>query len=177
MRHFEYFPKIEYGDNLAVNITVRAKIRNAILQKTALYYKYKISEGDRPDILAKKYYGNYLYTWVIFYANDMFHPVLDWPMESSDFTNYLKSKYGGIDTIQNIKLKPHHYEFTDPSTKRTYIIDEETHQQYSSEYPDFLRAVSFYDYEVEQNEKKRNIVVLDKQYLYQITNELELLFK
>lgn len=178
MKHFEFFPKVDYSNNLAVNIMVRGKIRDAILEKHALYYRYVITDEDRPDLLSKKYYGSHQYTWAIFYANNIFHPVLDWPKTSREMYEYLKLKYGDLNLIQSIKSTPHHYEFTDPYTKKVYVIDEASyHNEYSKEYPDHARGITIYDHEISENEKKRNIVMLDKQYLYQITNELGNLFK
>jgi hypothetical protein len=177
MKHFEFYPKINYSSEQAVNILVRGKIRNTILKNIGLYYKYAIRDGDRPDILATRYYGNPSYTWAVFYANDMFHPVLDWPLDSKNFNKYLESKYG---SVKNTHTKaPHHYEYYDQDLKKYYVIDKATYLEYSSDKinPKQVRPVSIYDYEIELNEHKRNIVILDKEYVQQITNELEVLFK
>lgn len=177
MKHFEFYPKINYSNELAVNIMLRGKIRNAILKEIGLYYKYVIRDGDRPDVLATKYYGNPTYTWAIFYANDMFHPTLDWPLDAENFNKYLEAKYG---SVRNTHIKaPHHYEYFDQNLKKYYVIDKNTYLQYLSDKnnPKQVRIVSVYDHESQLNEQKRNIVILDKNYVQQITNELEVLFK
>lgn len=213
MKHFYYYPTVEYGTETLVNIMVRGKIRDAILQRTVLYYDYKIQEGQRPDIVAEKYYGNTRYTWAIFYANNMFHPTLDWPMDGQELTKYLIAKYG-VSYPRGSLAEIKHYEMYNKETKQRHIIDRNSYVKhwspaktyvpgpssgtyqikdsltgdsyiiddytFSTTYSDktiMTRAVSYYDYELEKNEEKRNIVVLDKEYLSQLTNEFITLFK
>lgn len=180
MKHFYYYPKIDYSNNSAVNILVRGKIRDEILSSTSIYYSYYIREGERPDIISSKYYGNPSYTWALFYANNIFNPLEQWPLDYRDFISYLEKKYGGIEpATQDI----HHYEYYDVFNKKTYEIDKLTYDSYFGQYEQDsqqlkqVKEVSIYDYEDSLNERKKNIVVLDKQYLYQITNELSNLFK
>lgn len=170
MLHFEYFPKIEYSDNKAVNITVRAKIREAILAQTALFYKYTIRDGVRPDILATKYYGNPNETWAIFYANDIFDPRFDWPLDDKQFYAYIKSKYGSVEKAQSQLEKPKYY-----LLDGIYKIDEKTFLDPTVE--GVKTKVTHYEHEWELNEKKRDIIILDSAYLINFVNELENIFK
>lgn len=212
MKHFYYYPTVEYGSEQLVNIMLRGKIRDAILQKTALYYEYKIKDGQRPDIVADKYYGNSRYAWAIFYANNMFHPVHDWPMDSTVFSKYLETKYG-VSYPRGSLAAIKHYEVHNKQTKETLLVDKNTYMKYGSpskiatqidaltyrisdtlsgetytidssvyatSYVDsslISRAVSVYEHEVETNEAKRDIVILEKKYLTQLTNEFITLFK
>lgn len=176
MKHFAYYPKVEYASEQSVNIMVRGKIRDAILEKSALYYKYTISDEDRPDILSTKYYGNPSYTWAIFYANNIFHPIHDWPLTQANFVRYLESKYGSVENTY--RYPPHHYEYVDQE-KNSYVIDKKTYDLYKSDtdFPKEVKEVSTFEYEYRLNEAKRNIVILDKSYLMTISNELKNLFK
>ena len=214
MKHFYYYPTVEYGTETLVNIMLRGKIRDAVLEKTALYYQYNIKDGQRPDIVADKYYGSPKLTWAIFYANNMFHPVYDWPMDYRVFSKYLESKYGvsyprgSLSAVHHYELYNKNtgqvfivdkdmylrygsptkaaapvdvdktaYEITDSSTNETYLMSAETHRTYYSDTSIIGRSVSVYQYEVELNEKRRDIFVLDKVYISQLTNELITLFK
>lgn len=179
MKHFIYYPKIEYSNNLAVNIMVRGKIRDAVLKNSGLYYKYTIEDGERFDIISNKYYGNSNYVWAIFYANNIIDPVEETPKAHNDFMSFIIAKYGNIQTpSQTI----HHYEYKDVLSGKTYIIDRDTYYQYLSELePETntfkqVKSVTQFDYEFNLNESRRNIVVLNKSYLSSITNELENLF-
>ena len=97
MKYFSNFPKIDYSDNVATNILVRAKIRDLILQNNVIYYEYDLDDWERPDILALKYYGSVDHTWILFYANEILDPIYDWLLSYEDFNNYLLSKYEGSD--------------------------------------------------------------------------------
>jgi len=171
MKHFEFFPKIDYSNEKSVNIMVRGKIRDAILANVALYYKYTIEDSDRPDILANKYYGNSNHTWAIFYANEIFDPRFDWPLNSSQFYSYIKAKYGSVQKTQNLLDEPHHYLLDD-----TFVIDKTTYLDNSIEQAR-KQKISVYQHEWNLNEAKRDIKIVDVVYLRQLTNELENLFK
>jgi Base plate wedge protein 53 len=213
MKHFYYYPTVEYGNETLVNIMLRGKIRDAVLKKAALYYQYQIKDGQRPDIIAEKYYGNPRYTWAIFYANNIFHPIYDWPMDQLTFNKYLNEKYG-VSYPKGTLAQTHHYELYNKHTKQKLIVDRDTYLKHSSstkmatkidskpyyEVVDnktkeryeisewvyensfkntaiLVRSVSMYDYEVEKNDARRNIFVLDKKYISQLTNEFLTLFK
>jgi len=179
MKHFHYYPQIEYSGNLATNIMIRGKIRDAILAKSALYYQYTISDDDRPDILASKYYGNSNYVWAIFYANNIFDPFFDWPLNRTNFIKYIVEKYGSVEKAKSVSDNTVQYVLDG-----AYFIDKEsfldplypektaTAQQNTAR----KSKLSAYDYEMILNDKKRDIYVLDILYLNQITNELKNLF-
>ena len=180
MKHFSYYPKINYSNEESVNILVRGKIRDVILEENALYYKHTIKDNERADIIATKYYGNPQYTWAIFYANNIFHPTLDWPLDYANFNNYLIKKYG---SIEKTKLTTHHYELLENNIK--YVISEKTYNEYlnfnvnvtSDADRKNISRISIYEYENLKNEDKRNILILDSSFIYTITNEMKLLFK
>jgi hypothetical protein len=94
MKYFSYFPKIEYSGEVATNIMVRGKVRDILKENASLFYNYRLGEGERPDIISELVYGNSQYTWLIFYANDIFDPDHDWPLFDAQFLNYMREKYG-----------------------------------------------------------------------------------
>lgn len=221
MKHFYAYPKIEYSDNLATNIMVRGKVRDAVLKNSALYYKYKIDDSVRAEIISNKYYGSPNYVWAIYYANNITHPIFDWPMSQREFDKFIVQKYGSIERAHSKYSETgkinhesiHHYVLneyhiidkdtfvaanailTKYSTYYTayqqsinqletkgyavfgdYIIDKQTFLNLGALNPDSLRAVTFYEHEYSLNEKKRDIVVIDKSFLYEIVSEFENLF-
>ena len=94
MEYFKYFQQIEYGTDLATNILARCKIKEYLKSMPAMYYVYTLTDDDRADILADNLYGNYKYTWLIYYANDIVDPTLDWPYSELEFRKYIDHKYG-----------------------------------------------------------------------------------
>ena len=55
--------------------------------------RYIIRDGDTPEILASKIYGDPQAHWMILYANDMIDAQYDWPMTSTVFLKYMADKY------------------------------------------------------------------------------------
>lgn len=168
MKYFEYLPTINYSDNEVTNITVRAKIREFVLNNASVYYKHRIEDTDRPDAIATRYYGNSSFTWLVFYANNIFDPLFDWPLTHDAFVSYLVNKVG---SLENAKSTPHHY-----LLDGQYKIDRMTYEDPNIE---LIRksVVSIYDNVLNDNEKKREISIIDSVYARQITNEMKRLFK
>jgi hypothetical protein len=181
--YFSYFPTsledlTQNGKYQEVtNILRRFKIRNILKEDLHVYYDYDIKAGDRPDTIAKKYYGDSAYAWIVLHYNDITDPFFQWPLFNTDFDDYIKGKYGSAKQAQETV-----YEYRQIITpkqtledgtvveERYAVIDETT---YSSLDPTKRVSVSSYDYEIEKNEIKRRIKLLDKRYLNQIKGEVE----
>ena len=90
MKYFQKLPKVLIRDEKGVstlytNIMARASIINDILDNPMLFYKYDIQDGDTPEIVADKYYGNSYRFWLIMFSNRMLDPQWDWPLNSTNF--------------------------------------------------------------------------------------------
>lgn len=98
---FDYFPKIKYdiakGDYTVyqnpTNIFLRIGIIRETLDKIGSYYIYAIKDGEKPEILADKVYGTSEAHWIILMANDRHDAAYEWPLNYSDFNNYIANKY------------------------------------------------------------------------------------
>jgi len=193
MQYFATLPKIIQYDNKGIgrvftNLLTRASVIPELLKNPAIYYSYDIQEGDTPEIIAHKYYGDSYRYWIVLLANEILDPQWEWPMSGEVFNNYLTSKYGAVDVYLTI----HHYEKTltqfDSGTnitttntveidEDTYISLEETTKTYSLPTGDVSvtiskNAVSYYDYESKLNESKRTINILNSNYVNQLETEL-----
>jgi len=172
VRYFEYFPTLEYSStgtidtNLLTDITVRAKFKSLAKENAFIYYPYIIKEGQRPDILSHLYYGRSEYVWIILLANDIVDPLYEWPLNYFEFKSFIIDKYG---SIESASTTTHHYELVDGG----YEIDQTT---YDATAVVDRKIVTQYDYETLLNEDKRQIRLLDSQYIVQITTEFERLF-
>lgn len=114
-RFLDKFPKIPYDinrgdysnyDNIT-NLTFRFSIIKDVLKNTSAYYEYAIKEDETPEILADRIYDDPQAYWIILYANDIYDPQYDWPMNQNVFEKYLISKYGSLSAA---KSQIHHYE-------------------------------------------------------------------
>jgi hypothetical protein len=194
MNYFSNFPKIlttDYNGNsiLLTNIMNRVEIIPTLLKNPLLFYHYDIQDSDRPDIVADKYYNDsYLY-WLVLFANEIVNPKKQWPLTSQQFEPHIIEKYsqaaGGSNVLAYMQSTIYEYRKiittidgnSLTSTTRTVVIDESTFNStiegtttqtfpagYTVSQTIKVRPVSIYDYEVEQNELKRNINIVNKKY-------------
>ena len=69
--YFHNFPTTSYDPtgsgftNQIQDILIRVKVRDWILNNGALFTKFIIPDGDRPEIVAFKIYGDVQYAWVL----------------------------------------------------------------------------------------------------------------
>jgi hypothetical protein len=195
MQYFDTLPKIVYtnsaGQSLAMtNLLARASVIPQILKDPLVYYSYDIQEGDTPEIIAHKYYGDSYRYWIVLFANELLDPQWDWPLTSRMFEQYLADKYPSI----NINTEVEYYEKVitqyDVNTQTTTVnkvrIDEDIYNSLpvtqTATYtlptgPVTItterNAVSIYDYELALNESKRNIKILNSNYVSEVENQLK----
>ena len=96
---FKNFPKIQYKLNDGRIIYIKdffrkSKIEQEAVQSIVDYTKYEIQEGERPDIVATKLYGNPDLHWIFFVVNEI-ENYYDWHMDNQTFQKYLDKKYHG----------------------------------------------------------------------------------
>jgi hypothetical protein len=134
--YFDNFPRFRYDVNYGgypvnesvTDIFYRIGMIKEVLKNISSYYVYEIKEGDTPDTLANRVYGDSGVGWIILYANDMYDPQFDWPLNYDAFNAYLKNKYG---SIEYSKSNIHHFEkiikrTIDGVTNETrYNVDEQ----------------------------------------------------
>lgn len=114
-RFLDKFPNISYDINkngysnydIITDITFRFSFIREVLNNTTAYYEYTIKEDETPEILADRIYKDPQAYWIILYANNIYDPQYDWPMNSEVFEKYIIDKYG---SITNAKSQIHHYE-------------------------------------------------------------------
>ena len=76
MAYFSAFPKGLYdlkkdgNPKLVVDLMRRVKIRSSIVNETSLYDLYDVIEGDSPESLAFKIYGDSELHWIILLTNN-----------------------------------------------------------------------------------------------------------
>ena len=168
MKYFEYLPNFEYSNIPATNIMVRGKVLDYVLKNAAVYYTHFIRDGERPDTISHKYYGSVNYTWLLFYANQIFDPIFDWPLQNAEISSHLVAKCGSLEIA---KVTPHHY-----LLDNAYVIDRLTYEDINLP-ASRKRIVTVYEHEHALNDKKREIKLIDSDYARQIANEMRRLFK
>jgi len=103
--YFEKFPFMIYtlDDYASGQIVTDIFRRVAVAQETKNNYtafdEYDIKDGETPEILADKVYGNPLLHWVILITNDILDPRFEWPLSNLDLINFCKDKYHSVRSI------------------------------------------------------------------------------
>jgi hypothetical protein len=194
MKYFNTLPKIitsNYNGGVIIltNLLARASIIPEALKSPLLYYTYDIQEGDTPEIVAHKYYGDSYRYWIVLFANQIIDPQWDWPLSGSNFNKYIVDKY----TEFNPYATPHHFEKiiqqtdiqTGTVTTNVVSVDEDTYNGITEETNTYTlptglvsvtttgKAVSYYTYESELNESKRSIQLLNRNYVNEFESELK----
>lgn len=187
MFYFEPFPTVDYdikknGNTEEVtNLFLRFKVLNVFKNQSAVYYNYNIKDGERPDVIAAKYYEDPSLDWIILLVNNMVDPQFDWPLDLKSFDNYIIKKYGGVSTARE---QIHHYEQITQQQEVLFdgtIIPEEYFEvdltTYNTLSSSEKRIVTSYEYEERLNEAKREIKLLSEEYVFDIVNQVKDVFK
>ena len=195
MQYFDSLPKIvhinEFGvSKVMTNIMARVSIIPQILNNPAIYYEYDIQDSDTPEIIAHKYYGDSYRYWLVMFANQLMDPQWDWPLSGNELNAYLIKKYGeNYNTYSEI----HHYEKiltqfdygTNTTTTNKVTVSEDIYNAIVPQTNYFSlptgdvsiavdkSAVSVYDYELDLNEQKRNIKILNSAYVNKIEEDFK----
>ena len=177
--YFNSFPIIPYdskGDlnfkdvtNLLRRVGMRAKLKS----NTLLYDTYDVKEGETPEMIAHKLYGNPELHWIILLVNEITDRYHQWPMRYSQFLEYVNDKYDDVNAV-------HHYEITQSSGNTNTKIEVYSNSALFSGDTDFYgtaTAITNLEYEEELQDQRRKIKLLDPQFLTQFVSEFELLMK
>ena len=171
------------------NLFRRVKIREDLFANFMQFDKYEVIGDERPDNVADKVYGNDGLDWVVLLSNNIIDINNEWPMNQSQLNMFLEEKY----TPQQL-VSIHHYETLELRDNKNQLIlpaglvvDEDFNMEYLSGgqvkstnslvdgRP--IRAVTFFDYENDLNDQKRNINVLKQEFLGLFIKDFERIMK
>jgi len=165
MSYFSKFPLFAYdiknnnNYKLLPDILRRVKLRATIKSGGMLFDKYDVKEGEKPEDVAYKWFGDAELHWVILMTNNITDRYYGWPMNQSQFAEYLDDKYSNPDAI-------HHYEVTKDSGRTTSQGPSDySHKVEVNSDTDNAVSISFREYEEREQDKKRQIQLLDKSLL------------
>lgn len=168
---FSKFKKIDYMGKQAVNITQSVILKYKTMYNTTLWQFHTVVEGETPETIANKYYGEASDHWVILLVNNIVDPYFDWALSNRELVAMVKSSYGE-DAVDRV----HH--LIDLTTKKW--VDQATARQYVTEdgvvfkaLPANFSPVTNLEYENMLNDEKRDIKILSPRYLQDFKNQFE----
>ena len=170
--YFANFPLIPYdnygtGDfRLTPNILKRIAVRANIKTTTSLFDTYDVKEGETPEMIADKLYGNPEFHWVVLMMNDVVDRYHQWPMSRRQFLAHLNDKYTNGDGV-------HHYEISQSSGDTNIKINIGTS---NTDHPT-ATAITNREYEQERQDSLRKIRLLDPDFIDDFVTEFEILLE
>jgi len=175
--YFNKFPKLLYDIKRDGNLKIvtdifrRVKVRSKIRNNISLMDKYDVGEGETPESIAFKVYGDPGYFWIICLMNDVINRYYDWPLDEYVFQRFVADKYSNPSAV-------HHYEKTQSSGKQTGEgpADYSHKIEVNSTEPG-AEAVTNIEYERRLQDQKRQIKLLPKSYVSDFENEFNNLIR
>ena len=175
--YFSKFPKILYDlkqdgtSKVVTDIFRRIKVREKIKDNISLLDRYDVGEGETPETVAFKIYGDTNYFWIICLMNNVVNRFYDWPLDEFVFQQYVADKYSNPDGI-------HHYEITQSSGKQTGEGPADySHKLEVNSDTVGAESVSNIEYERRLQDQKRQIKILPKSYISVFENEFDNLIR
>jgi hypothetical protein len=195
------------GLDTVTNIISRFGFEKSLKENSAAFYKYSIQDSDTPEIIAHKYYDNSERHWIVLLFNDIIDPQFDWPLKYETFIKYVDKKYTangaanttvqtGLAWAMNINNVHSYYKVIKRTSADGTVIEEKL-QVDANTYANvgatsssitlqsgniITQAVTkekktYYEYEMEENESKREIVLLKPEFVPQIEKEFKKVIK
>jgi len=161
MSYFKKFPNLIYDFQIngeteyrrVKDLSRNVRFRQEILESISLYDEYDIKEGETPEIIAEKTYGNATYHWIVMLANQRYDYRNDFPLTQISLDKYVNEKYGdAADAI-------HHWEDAEGIVQSSTVPG--------------VTSVSNRQYEERINESKRRIKLPSRRVISKILNEFK----
>jgi hypothetical protein len=177
MSYFSKFPNMVYdvknngNFKLLPDIIRRVKQRNAIKSGQFIFDTYDVKNGEKPEDIAYKWFGDAQLHWVILMTNDVTDRYYQWPMNDAQFEEFIADKYSNPDAV-------HHYEVTKDSGRTTgQGPNDYSHLVEVNSDTDNAISISNREYEERIQDKNRSIRLLNQRFLSDFIEEFDKLIK
>ena len=183
------------------NIFRRVKLLDYLKDAASIFSKFVIGDGDRPDTIAEVLYGDSRLDYVVILVAGITNINHEWPLQDYQVYDYALSKYKTEEEMMKIRyyetfeikddqnrqiLPPNlivdadfkmYGSSTQAGSVRYNLISQAGNRQlddkdeYTVATDKIARAVTNLEYEYSENEKKREIDVLNSGYLQTFIND------
>jgi hypothetical protein len=195
------------GLDTVTNIISRFSFEQTLKDNSSAFYKYSVQDSDTPEIIAYKYYGSSERHWVVLLFNDIIDPQFDWPLKYDTFINFVDEKYtangaanttvqSGLAWAMSVNNVQAYYKIVTKtdidniSLVEKIQVDANVYANVASTTQVFTLAdgakitqvitkekKTHYDYEMEENESKREIRLIKNEFIPQIEKEFKKVIK
>jgi hypothetical protein len=188
--------------DVVTDITKRVAFEEEFKKNSAAYIKFVVTDEDTPEIIAFKFYGDVEKHWIVLMMNDIIDPQFDWPMKERDLIKFIDNKYSanaannqtGLDwaktnnqayyKVENKTLVP-----TGEKSEDKMEVDSGTYANITPSSAIYTlqngqqlnivtskETVTYFEYQTELNDNKRNIILLRKEFVPAAMRELKTIF-
>jgi len=179
MPYFSRFPMMTYdvagnkNYKLLPDILRRVKLRSGLRSSSFMFEKYDVKDGENPEDVAFKWFGDPEYHWVILMTNNVTDRYYQWPLSQPQFQEHLTDKYG----LANIDAVHHYEKTTDSGRTSSNGPNDYSHLVECNSDDGDPVIISNRQYEQRKQDGYRQINLLDKRYLNAFVSEFENLIK
>ena len=158
---------------LLPDILRRVKLRSGLRSGAFLFDKYDVKDGEKPEDVAYKWFGDAEYHWIILMTNNITDRYYQWPLSQPQFAEHLTDKYGA-----GSEDAVHHYEkTTDSGRTSSNGPNDYSHLVECNEDDENPAIITNRQYEQRKQDGYREINLLDRRYLRTFIAEFENLIK
>jgi len=179
MAYFDRFPLMVYdvaadgNYKLLPDILRRVKLRSGLRSGSFLFDNYDVIDGEKPEDVAFKWFGDAEYHWVILMTNNITDRYYQWPLTQPQFQEHLTDKYG-VGNEDSV----HHYEKTTDSGKTSSSGPNDfSHMVECNSDEDNPSIITNRQYEQRLQDKYRAIRLLDPRFLDAFIEEFDSLIR
>ena len=179
MSYFSRFPLLAYditnteNYKLLPDILRRVKLRALVKSGAMLFDKYDVKEGEKPEDIAYKWFGDAELHWVILMTNNITDRYHDWPLNAPQFAEFLTDKYGSGNEDGT-----HHYEISRTSGRTSgqgpgdysYLVECNSDESGAT-------TITNREYEQREQDSKRQIRLLSKAFVGNFVAEFDRLIQ
>lgn len=91
--YFRFFPKTKHSGRDVTDLTKRVAFLDRVVKNPLVFMPYTVEEGMKPEDVAYYYYDDTNWVWLIYLANNIVDPYLDWPLDTKRLEEYIEEKY------------------------------------------------------------------------------------
>ena len=193
-----------YGLDVVTNIISRFTLEQSFKENTSIYEKYNVQESDTPEIIASKIYDSPERHWIVLAMNDVVDAQWDWPLDYRTLISFIDDKYtananvaaGQTGLVWAQQNTQSYYSVEKRTTVKNGEYLEKKVQVDANTYANVSVTSSnvtlsdgnqitisgtkenktYYDYELAENENKRQIKILKPEFAYTLEQELKNVF-
>lgn len=180
--------------DVVTNITNTIAFEKSFKENSVTYYNYLVKDGETPEIIAHKIYGSTEKHWIVLSMNDIINPQTDWPLNERSLIQYIDKKYSDSEyansSVQYAGVswsQSHVYQYFRTETTKvldtgnlttvnievdanTYANVVSSTNQYTLHDGNTIEVSvnkttkTYYEYEIEENDNKRDIKILKPEF-------------